>query len=240
MTVLFISDLHLSEKNLYIVKKFFRFLRKKNKEIKSIYILGDFFDYWIGFDHRKWFYKKIEFEFKKLQKLGILCYFIQGNRDFLINEKFAKKIGLIFLSNEKVLKIYNKNILVLHGDILCSDDFWYQFYRKLVYKKFFQILFFFLPLIIRKKIAKLIRKRSKLSNKKKSKFFLNVNKKSVIKKFKQYKVHLMIHGHVHFPLISKINLNGKKYCRIVLSDWNKIGTFVKINKKKIRLIRFYF
>lgn len=237
MSVLFVSDLHLSEKNFHVLKCFL-YILKRFKKIRSLYILGDFFDYWIGFDDKKLFFKKIKIEFKKLQNSGIKCYFIYGNRDFLIDKKIVKQMGFVFLSREKVLNIFGQNILILHGDALCTNDFWYQIYRKLVCNKFFKKLFFIFSLSIRKKIVKFIRKNSKFSNRKKSKIVLNINTNTVIKKFKKYKVSFMIHGHIHIPLIDKIKINKKNCFRIVLSDWNKQGSFVEVSSKKIQLIHF--
>ena len=50
MTTLFISDLHLEEKRPEIIEAFFDFLNQKAHNIDALYILGDFFEAWIGDD----------------------------------------------------------------------------------------------------------------------------------------------------------------------------------------------
>ena len=48
MCTLFIADLHLSEHEPAITAGFFTFT--KNYPPNALYILGDFFDFWIGID----------------------------------------------------------------------------------------------------------------------------------------------------------------------------------------------
>ena len=45
-----IADLHLSAKRAEMVRLFFAFLDKIAHRGNTLYILGDFFDYWIGDD----------------------------------------------------------------------------------------------------------------------------------------------------------------------------------------------
>ncbi len=46
------------------------------------YILGDFFNYWVGDDDNNPLHQQVANELKQLTDRGIPCYFIHGNRDF--------------------------------------------------------------------------------------------------------------------------------------------------------------
>ena len=48
--ILLISDLHLHEQRPDIYRAFFRFLEEKAVQADALYILGDFFEVWIGDD----------------------------------------------------------------------------------------------------------------------------------------------------------------------------------------------
>ena len=50
MSTLFISDLHLAEDRPEANERFIAFLEGKAREAEALYILGDFFEYWIGDD----------------------------------------------------------------------------------------------------------------------------------------------------------------------------------------------
>ncbi len=79
---LFISDLHLEEKTPSITAHFLYFLKHQAPKADAIYILGDFFEAWIGDDNQTPFNRKI---IESLQTLARTkpTYFMRGNRDFL-------------------------------------------------------------------------------------------------------------------------------------------------------------
>ncbi|WMY96552.1 MAG: UDP-2,3-diacylglucosamine diphosphatase [Arsenophonus sp.] len=238
MGILFIADLHLQEKKSDITIGFLRFLKNQATQAQALYILGDFFHYWIGDDDPNILHKAIAYELKKLYEKGVLCYFIHGNRDFLLGKTFAKKSRMILLPKEKVIKLYGHQILILHGDILCTNDISYQRYRKRIRNRCLQKIFLDLPLSIRHFLAKKIRKNSQSVSLLKQKYITDVNEKTVIEKFKKYKVDWIIHGHTHRPGIHKIIINGKILHRGVLGEWQKNGSAIKITNKTIELINF--
>ncbi|MDR5609925.1 MULTISPECIES: UDP-2,3-diacylglucosamine diphosphatase [unclassified Arsenophonus] len=240
MAILFIADLHLSEKEPAITAGFLHFLRGQASQAKALYILGDFFDYWIGDDDPSLLHEAIAQELKELQSKGVPCYFIHGNRDFLLGKKFAKESGMILLPAEKVLTLHGHNILILHGDTLCTDDISYQRYRKRVYNRWLQRLFLALPLSTRHRIAERMRKNSQSATRLKPEYITDVNEQTVIEKFRKYQVDWMIHGHTHRPAIHEINVNGKILHRAVLGAWDQNGSVIKITPKTIELLHFPF
>ncbi|MGP1924650.1 MAG: UDP-2,3-diacylglucosamine diphosphatase [Arsenophonus sp. NEOnobi-MAG3] len=240
MTILFIADLHLSEKEPAITASFLHFLREQASQAKALYILGDFFDYWIGDDDPSLLVEVIAQKLKQLETKGIPCYFIHGNRDFLLGKKFAKESGMTLLPAEKVLTLHGHNILILHGDTLCTDDISYQRYRKQVYNRYLQKLFLALPLSTRHRIAEKIRKNSQSATQLKQEFITDINEQTVIKKFQKYQVDWMIHGHTHRSATHEININGKILYRGVLGAWDQSGSLIKITPKTIELLHFPF
>ncbi|MCF1957777.1 UDP-2,3-diacylglucosamine diphosphatase, partial [Escherichia coli] len=97
MCTLFIADLHLSEHEPAITAGFLRFLKEQAIHAKALYILGDFFDFWIGDDDPNPLHQQIAQALMTLKKAGVPCYFIHGNRDFLIGSRFAKESGITLL-----------------------------------------------------------------------------------------------------------------------------------------------
>lgn len=242
MRVLLISDLHLNENNPIVIWRFLYFLRNRINQIHAVYILGDLFDYWIGDDHLIWFHKIIFREFKNLKYKGILCYFIHGNRDFLIGSNFFKDTDIIPLPSESVITLFGHNILMLHGDTLCTDDVSYQRYRNITHNFYLKKIFLSFPLFLRRYIAKKIRKNSEFKKKclKRSKI-MNVNNQTVLKKFLKYKVNYIIHGHTHIPGIHKIIFNNKIFYRIALGAWERSGTcVVRASYQKIELLNIVY
>ncbi|WP_387464571.1 UDP-2,3-diacylglucosamine diphosphatase [Photorhabdus sp. RM323S] len=240
MCTLFIADLHLSEHEPAITAGFLRFLREDASQADSLYILGDLFDYWIGDDDDNPLHSEIAVALKTLKQQGVTCYFIHGNRDFLIGSRFAKESGIILLPQEKVLELYGKRVLILHGDTLCTDDKGYQQYRKRVHTPWIQRLFLLLPLFIRQKIAEKMRANSQSINSRKSEAIMDVNQQAVIDVVEQYQADWMIHGHTHRPAVHKTLLHNKIVYRGVLGAWHHQGSMFKVTDKSIDLIFFLF
>ena len=72
-------------------------MQTKHKKPKAVYILGDLFDFWIGDDETSPLISQVKQLIKNLTEKGIACYFIHGNRDFLVGKKFAQDCGLTLL-----------------------------------------------------------------------------------------------------------------------------------------------
>lgn len=240
MSTLFIADLHLSEQEPAITAGFLRFLKEQAINAESLYILGDFFDYWIGDDCPSSLHQTIADALKEVTDSGVTCYFIHGNRDFLLGQHFADKCGMILLPETQVLELYKHKILILHGDTLCTDDAGYQNYRKKVHTRWIQKLFLALPLFIRQKIAHKMRSSSQQANQYKSESIMDVNQQAVIDTFRKYNVRWMIHGHTHRPAIHQINVDNKVCHRGVLGAWHEQGSMFKVTENDIELIFFPF
>lgn len=227
--IYFISDLHLSKSQPDITKVFIDFL-KILKANDTIYILGDFFDYWINSPKDKInnFHKYILLELNKLKSNNIKIFFMPGNRDFLLKEKTLTKFNITYLPNQPTLiNISNKNILIAHGDQWCTDDISYQRYKKIVSNKFIQAIFFSVPKFIRDKIGKKIRQKSASHQKEQAKP-IDVTNEAILNSINIYKdkspINYIIHGHTH--RFGTHNHGQTK--RLVLGDWHKSGSFVKI------------
>ena len=240
MSTYIIADLHLSENEPAITAGFIRFIEQQAIHADSLYILGDFFNYWIGDDDVTTLHQQVAAVLKQLTSRGIPCYFIHGNRDFLLGQHYAKQCGMTILPQEARLEIGNKRILILHGDTLCTDDVAYQNYRKKVYNPWIRRLFFALPLFVRRRIAQKMRKNSQYASSLKSESIMDVNPQAVVSTLEKYQVDWMIHGHTHRPAIHEIVINDKKYYRGVLGAWHHEGSAFVINEHDIELIFFPF
>ena len=88
--IYFIADLHLSETHPELTALFNDFMQNKAQEAQAVYILGDLFDFWIGDDETSPLISQIKHQIKNLTEKGIACYFIHGNRDFLLGKNLHK------------------------------------------------------------------------------------------------------------------------------------------------------
>lgn len=241
MRTLFIADLHLSELEPAITAGFLRFLQREAYQADALYILGDFFEYWIGDDDPQPLHREIASALHDLTDSGVPCYFIHGNRDFLIGKRFAQECGMTLLPQEKRLSLYGHPILIMHGDTLCTDDVDYQRYRRKVNNPFIQKLFSWLPLRTRLNIAAKMRNRSQMTNGDKPDAIMDVNQQAVIDALERNQAEWLIHGHTHRPAIHTVDMpNGKLAKRAVLGAWHYQGSMISVTPEGIELIEFPF
>ncbi|MEG1467581.1 MAG: UDP-2,3-diacylglucosamine diphosphatase [Hafnia sp.] len=241
MRTLFIADLHLSEQEPAITAGFLRFLQRDAYQADALYILGDFFEYWIGDDDPQLLHREIATALRDLTASGIPCYFIHGNRDFLIGKRFAQECGMTLLPQEMLLTLYGHRILIMHGDTLCIDDTDYQRYRRKVHNPIIQTLFLWLPLRTRLNIAAKMRDRSQMTNGDKSDAIMDVNQQAVIEALERNQAEWLIHGHTHRPAIHDISMpNSKLAKRAVLGAWHYQGSMISVTPAGIELIEFPF
>lgn len=215
--IYFIADLHLSETYPELTALFNDFMQNKAQEAQAVYILGDLFDFWIGDDEQSALIRQVKDLIKSVSEQGVQCYFQHGNRDFLIGERFSKETGAQLLPDYQLITLYDKKILLCHGDTLCIDDEAYQQFRRRVHQKWLQRLFLCLPLKVRVKIAEKIRAKSNQDKQAKSQEIMDVNQAFTTEKIQECGVNLLIHGHTHREAIHQ----QEGFTRIVLGDWRK-------------------
>ena len=121
MTHYFISDLHLQTSHPKMTEGFLQLLTRL-QGAESLYILGDFFEVWIGDDYDDPMVSSIKSGLKQLSESGTSVYLMHGNRDFLLGNTFAEQAGATLMDEGTVITIGNQQALLMHGDSLCTLD----------------------------------------------------------------------------------------------------------------------
>ena len=215
MTYLFIADLHLSPDHPRLVQGFLALLQQYQQQNTQLYILGDWFNAWIGDDYSAPWLDEIVTALKQFTASGNQIFFLVGNRDFALGQKFLNQFNGKLLPDVYTLNIGNKKFRIEHGDALCTDDVSYQRFRKIIRNPIILGLIKSTPLSFRQKLANGFRKKSRESNQTKSYAIMDVNAQAVNTALAD--VDVLIHGHTHRPEIH--NVSGKP--RIVLGDWRE-------------------
>lgn len=249
---LFISDLHLGENKPELTKIFLNFLKKINLDLNSnkykldsLYILGDFFNHWIGSDVLEFWHQDIISALHQLSQKTTI-YFLAGNRDFLVNQKTSDLFNWQLITEDtKVLEIYNTKTVILHGDTLCTKDINYQRFRKFARSSIVKSIYLSLPAKIRRKMAQKLKAQSNKTyhNNQDNLDIFDVTQDAVESLFKQTNTNIMIHGHTHKPKAHRYNFDNTDQTRYVLGDWHVDGAYYlevtyQDNKTNFNLIKF--
>lgn len=235
MNTLFISDLHLDAERPDGIARFVRFIERETPTTKALYILGDLFEAWIGDDVTDAEFKPVIGALADLKRRGIPCFFMHGNRDFLIGKRFATATGCRLLDDYEVIEVAGERVLLTHGDLLCTDDKPYMALRALVREPEWQRDFLAKPIDERRAFADDLRDKSRAAVAEKPPEIMDVNQQTVESVMRDHGVDLLLHGHTHRPGIHRFTLDGSKATRIVLGAWYEQGSAVRWNTDGFRL-----
>ncbi|MCC5860094.1 MAG: UDP-2,3-diacylglucosamine diphosphatase [Ectothiorhodospiraceae bacterium] len=227
--VLFISDLHLDASRPEIVQLFLQFLQQRATQAEALYILGDFFEAWIGDDAVTPDHPVIA-ALKAFSTTGVPLYVMRGNRDFLLGEQFEQMTGARLLPDPTVITLGDERVLLMHGDSLCTDDTEYQQFRAMVHDPQWQQMFLAKSIEERMEMARRARQESTARNSQlmdTQESIMDVNQGAVEQIMLEHDVQRLIHGHTHRPKVHTFTLKEKRATRIVLGDWYDQGSVLE-------------
>lgn len=239
MSTLFISDLHLTEERPEANERFIALLEDQGRTADALYILGDFFEYWIGDDDLgEPFNAVVAGLLKDLTGRGVRVYLMHGNRDFLIGEGFCAATGAALLPDPTVAEIGGVKTLLVHGDTLCTDDVEYQAWRRKARDPAFQAAFLAKSLAERRQTVFQMREKSRQVVQEKTAEIMDVNDDAVRHAMRSAGVRRLIHGHTHRPGRHELDIDGQRGERWVLPDWYGRGGYLQVDRGIPKLVRF--
>jgi UDP-2,3-diacylglucosamine hydrolase len=230
MTTLFISDLHLDPARPHITDLFGKFIDGEARHAEALYILGDLFEAWVGDDDPSDVGGFVAGKLRGLRDAGVPVYFMRGNRDFLLGDDYARRAGMTLLPDPAVVLLHGKPTLLMHGDLLCTDDVAYQQFRAQTRDPEWQRQFLSHPLPARLAFAEQARAASKahqsgLQTQGLMEAITDVAPATVEATLSRYGIDRLIHGHTHRPKVHEHH-GGR---RIVLGDWYEQGSVLRVD-----------
>lgn len=207
MSRYFLADVHLSPARPDITQAFQSQLSALD-DVEALYLLGDVFDAYLGDGAMTAFQAQIA-DF--LKDLPYRIYVQHGNRDFLIGKRFAQRAGVTLLPDLHFLLLNQQRILLMHGDLLCTQDVAYQRFRRFAHHRWTKSLFQALPDRWQQALARHLRGQSQH----KPRQIMDVDATTVEALFRHHRLDVLIHGHTHRPACHQEALGT----RWVLPDW---------------------
>jgi UDP-2,3-diacylglucosamine hydrolase len=224
---LFISDLHLDPERPAVTALFLEFLATRARQADAVYILGDLFEAWIGDDDETPLNLEVIQGISSCVDAGTPVYVMHGNRDFLLGERFAAQSHCILLADPARIDLYDIPTLLMHGDLLCTDDTEYLAFRDMVRDSAWQSELLSKPLAVRREMAAEMRRNSRENTAGKPESIMDVNPEAVRDTMTQHAVVQLIHG---------LQIAGKSARRYVLGDWYDQGSMLVCNRDGCRLL----
>ena len=229
---LFISDLHLSPARAGVAARFLRFVGEEARSASTLFILGDLFDRWVGDDDAEdSFNRGLLDALRGLVGSGVAVRLMHGNRDFVFSAAVARSGGLELLADPSLHDLFGIRTLLMHGDLLCTDDVRYQRYRARVRRPGVIRAFLALPRAVRHAIGGGMRSVSEKEKQAKRPVIMDVNTGAVEQALRSHGYPRLIHGHTHRPGKHVHVVDGRACERWVLADWYERGSYLRCDER---------
>jgi UDP-2,3-diacylglucosamine hydrolase len=212
------------------------FLAAEARDAEALYILGDLFESWVGDDAPDTAQSAAIEGIHTLTSVGVPCFVMHGNRDFLLAEQFCRMSGAQLLPDPVLVTLYGEPILVMHGDALCTDDHAYQRLRATVREADWQRQFLALSIAGRRALAGAARAGSQAHTAALEYAITDVNAASVEMALRGAGTTTLLHGHTHRPAIHALQVDGRACTRIVLGDWYDQGSLLRWDRNGPELV----
>lgn len=156
-----IADLHLDPASALDCDGLVHWLDQL-EETPRLLVLGDLFDAWVGPAHQGLEGSQAVIgALRRLSDRGAAVDLLHGNRDFLLDQRFAAACGALVRPEGVVGTLPSaERVVLVHGDTLCTRDHAYQRYRRISHSAAVRGLALSLPLFISSRIARRLRRVS--------------------------------------------------------------------------------
>ena len=148
---------------------------------------------------------------------------MQGNRDVLLGEEFARRCGAELIADPTLLDLYGTRTLLMHGDTLCTDDVDYQKFRAYAHDPGEQRRFLAQPLPERRQQILGLRAQSEQAKGLKTAEIMDVAPAAVEDALRAHGYPRLIHGHTHRPARHVHVVDGHECERWVLRRLVRAG-----------------
>jgi len=226
------SDLHLDAVRPDLTAIFLRFMADTPGHVDDLFLLGDIFEAWVGDDDDAPWLLPVVDALRRASDAGVRIHFQHGNRDFLLGEAFAARVGMTLLPEALSLDLGGIATVLCHGDALCTDDADYQAFRARSRDPAWQAQILAMPLQARRGLARQMRQESMDGQQRRlaeGGMLTDVNDAAVGRCMRDHGAVRLIHGHTHRPAVHRVALgDGRHGERVVLADWRAEGEVLEV------------
>lgn len=224
--VVVIGDCHLAVGEPERTRLVLRFLDQLPSQGRRLIILGDLFDFWLGAKHLLLpDFQEVLDKLRQLTDQGIDIRLIPGNRDFLLDKHFTERTGIRLLGDFEMVYVETLRARLTHGDLLCTRDWRYHLWRRIVRNRLVRWVIGWMPLFLMRWLAVWMRDLSKGEVKRKA-FPTMGFVESAVAGALEGDVDVLIVGHSHTPETRAMRVGGVEKKVYVLGDWQKVGIYL--------------
>lgn len=239
MRTIFISDAHLENPADLNYLLLLKFLHELEGTTETLYIMGDLFDFWMGFPQNPFRqYDPVIAALDSLVRSGCRLVYFEGNHDFHLGAVFRNTLNAEIHKKPAVMTIQGRRLYLCHGDQINRADYGYLALRALLHNTLVAAS----VNIVSPALALWIRKR--LQTKSRAGYMSKTRRwdyREIIRSFaevvKKQGCDGLVCGHFHLPICEE--LQHSTFTILALGDWLKNFTYGEMIEGKLLLKQYH-
>ncbi|MBI3754174.1 MAG: UDP-2,3-diacylglucosamine diphosphatase [Deltaproteobacteria bacterium] len=235
MRAIFIADAHLKgldDPNQKLLCSFLETL----KDIDKLFILGDLFEFWTGYNEMlEYHYAPILAQFKRLQEAGMEIIYVEGNHDFSVAPFFKEILGSEVYPDSADINLDGKRFFLAHGDLV-EPNLGYKIWRRFLRSFLFSMIIKITPPSFARKVALWLAKTSRRNHKMGDR--LDTRQREFARDKIEQDFDIVILAHSHVPEVLEKTVKNRKGLYANPGDWIKEYSYLVYEDGKIRLERY--
>jgi UDP-2,3-diacylglucosamine hydrolase len=233
MRDVFLADAHLLRPSDANYQRLLQFLEEQRGEIRTLYLLGDIFEFWVGYRHVVFApYVPVLESLRRLREAGTEIVYVEGNHDFHMGNYFRDTLGCRVLPDGGAIELGGRRVYLGHGDLANPRDRGYRLLRRLLRGPLLRYMIRLLPPDWTWGIAQWAGRRSRRGNPDRQRRW---NPEDILRQHASLRFEeghqVVITGHFHHPLL-RVNSQGTL---LALGDWIEQYSFATFENGAFRL-----
>lgn len=227
-----VADAHLDGFNKEL-EHFLAFLSSlQNSSIRTLYILGDLFNIWLGTPKMQLKHQTPVIEaFQELRDLGVSMKYVEGNRDYFLSPLYLNAPFAEIASEYAQAGVGNTRIYFSHGDLVNVHDRQYRLWRRFSRNRIIYTGFKCLPRSIAVYLVHQLEQKLRGTNQRQKVSFPTQTCKTYARNLLLAGYDVVILGHFHEKHHQEFLINGQKKYLYVLPAWKDTQKYLEINDR---------
>lgn len=235
MRAIFIADAHLVSPDDTNYRLLLRFLRELEGELDTLYIMGDLFDFWVGFpSHPFTQYDAVLDALERLVLRGCRLVYFEGNHDFHLGSIFSQRLKAEIHTGPAIESVQGKRLYLCHGDQINREDHLYHLLRCLLRTRLVAAGVRHFPPAWAEKIRERLQKRSQAGYViKTARWDYRQILLDFARSLQRRGCDGLVTGHFHLALQEKVP--DSAFTVLSLGDWMEQQTYGEMRDGELRL-----
>lgn len=235
MRTIFLADAHLAAPTDRNYRLLLRFFRDLEGDTETLFIMGDLFDFWLGFPSNPLpQFDELLAGLQSLVQSGCRLVYFEGNHDFHLGPVFRERLGAEVHTGPAIITVQGRRLFLCHGDQINRSDRGYRLLRLLLHNPLAAVLVNYVPPSIALRI------RARLQHASRAGYQAKLQRwdyREIIRTFartaREQGCDGLVTGHFHLPFCEE--LDGSPFAILSLGDWMEQFTYGEISAGTLSL-----